>query len=321
LNLYFPKLILIFFRYDLFQKIFNLMTKKLKTQRLPSAFSLIEVSIVVLLIGLIVAGVAQAGRLVAESALTSARTQTKGAPVIQTDDLVLWYETTLEDSFLPSEQDDGLQVSVWYDINPITGKKPMDALSAGAARPTFTTKAINGLPALKFSGAQYLTPPDGSLPYKNSPFTVFIVSKITTGASGTIIGTGPSGTNTWFKYSSAAGAFTIDGGSGGGSLTGIATAQDSFRIISSTYDGTVSSTTANKAYVNGAIQTLAGGTSTIRNSDRTPVTIGADPASTPSANFLNGMIAEIIVFQRALDDSERASIERYLGKKWKIKLS
>jgi hypothetical protein len=36
------------------------------------------------------------------------------------------------------------------------------------------------------------------------------------------------------------------------------------------------------------------------------------------ANFLQGDIAEIIVYQRALSDAERASVERYLSVKWGI---
>jgi Concanavalin A-like lectin/glucanases superfamily len=288
------------------------MTQKHKN----TAFSLIEISIVILLIGLIVAGIAQAGRLIAESTITSARAQTKGSPVIQSEDMVLWLETTMEDSFLPAESEDGVVITKWLDINPISGKKALDATAT--AGPTYTAKALNGLPALNFNGTtNYMTLPDGSLPYKNDPYTIFLVSKITAGATGgVIIGSGLSPNNNWFRYENAAGAFGVNGGTGGGTISGIPTAANSFRVITVSYDGTTSTSTTNKIYVNTVAQTvsvIAG----IRNTSATPVTIGSDTSTT--TGFLNGMIAEIIVYRRALEDSERVAIERYLSKKWKIR--
>ncbi|MFM7620300.1 MAG: prepilin-type N-terminal cleavage/methylation domain-containing protein, partial [Alphaproteobacteria bacterium] len=52
-------------------------TKKIKTQ----AFSLIELSIVILIIGILVAGVTQSSRLVNQFRLTSARNITLSSPL------------------------------------------------------------------------------------------------------------------------------------------------------------------------------------------------------------------------------------------------
>jgi hypothetical protein len=43
---------------------------------------------------------------------------------------------------------------------------------------------------------------------------------------------------------------------------------------------------------------------------------GANPTS-----FFNGMIGEIIVFNRSLNNEDRKEIEKYLGKKWGIKVN
>src|ERR1051325_5743143 len=88
------------------------------SSRIKRAFSLIEIAIVVLVIGLIVAGIAQAGRLITKSTLTSARSTTNSSPVPLVDNLVLWLETTSEESFNASEAKDGLKVSFWKNIAP-----------------------------------------------------------------------------------------------------------------------------------------------------------------------------------------------------------
>ena len=67
-------------------------------KNLKSGFSLIELSIVVLIIGIIIAGITQASRLVRVSKLSSARTLTQSSPVAGISDLVAWWETTLEKS-------------------------------------------------------------------------------------------------------------------------------------------------------------------------------------------------------------------------------
>ena len=35
---------------------------------------------------------------------------------------------------------------------------------------------------------------------------------------------------------------------------------------------------------------------------------------------MNGQIGEIIIYDRALNDNERMDIEKYLAKKWNIKI-
>ncbi|MFM2200772.1 MAG: hypothetical protein RL769_827, partial [Pseudomonadota bacterium] len=65
----------------------------------PKAFSLIELSIVILIIGILVAGVTQSSRLVKRIRLLTAQNITNSSPVPTIKDLALWYESTLERSF------------------------------------------------------------------------------------------------------------------------------------------------------------------------------------------------------------------------------
>ena len=82
------------------------------------AVSLIELSIVVLVIGILIAGVIQGSRMLVDSRLKSARALTRSSPVAGIKDLALWLETTSAESFLSSQAENGTQLTLWNDINP-----------------------------------------------------------------------------------------------------------------------------------------------------------------------------------------------------------
>ncbi len=56
--------------------------------------------------------------LVQKSSLNSARALTKSSPVAGIKDLLLWYETSLAESFTYSQATDGATIKTWYDVNP-----------------------------------------------------------------------------------------------------------------------------------------------------------------------------------------------------------
>ena len=63
------------------------------------AFSLIELAVVILIIGILVAAVTQGGKLVSRAKVTSAKTMTQSSPVSGIDNLSLWLETVTDQSF------------------------------------------------------------------------------------------------------------------------------------------------------------------------------------------------------------------------------
>ena len=81
------------------------------------AFSLIELSIVILIIGILVAGVTQSSRLIRQMQLSSARALTLSSPVLSIPNLVSWYEPTQEKSFDEVETSENSLVSKWYDLS------------------------------------------------------------------------------------------------------------------------------------------------------------------------------------------------------------
>jgi prepilin-type N-terminal cleavage/methylation domain-containing protein len=61
-----------------------------------SGFSLIELSIVILIIGILIAGVTQGSRLVKQSKVKTAKTLTQSSDAIGINDMVLWLDATNE---------------------------------------------------------------------------------------------------------------------------------------------------------------------------------------------------------------------------------
>lgn len=146
------------------------------------AFTLIEISIVILIIGILIAGVVTAQKLVTKSRLASARALTQSSPVASIKDLALWLETTSSKSFNNFDSlEDASAIATWRDINPNT-VTPSDATQSNSTyQPLFYNEAINGLPALKFdgtddeidSGAPFFK---SGFPYINNNFAVFVVA-------------------------------------------------------------------------------------------------------------------------------------------------
>lgn len=87
------------------------------------AFSLIELSIVILIIGILIAGVTQGSRLVGAMRLASAKALTQSSPIASMRNLHSWYEATSEGSFLEAETEDSTALTIWKDIGPNTINK------------------------------------------------------------------------------------------------------------------------------------------------------------------------------------------------------
>ncbi len=111
------------------------------------AFSLIELSIVILVIGVLIAGVIQGANMVKKSQLQTARNLTTSSPVSGVKDLMLWYETSLESSFKTTEAADNTQISVWYDNNKQSMAKNNATQATSTNQPKFIENVFEGIPA------------------------------------------------------------------------------------------------------------------------------------------------------------------------------
>ena len=130
-----------------------------KTDKL--AFSLIELSIVILVIGILVAGVTQGTRIMTQSRLSAAKALTTSSPVTLMKGLSLWLESTNENNFPTGQAVDGANITGWNDSNPQTIEKNNFSRGTSNANIAYEASGINNLPSLKFNGttglANFLT--------------------------------------------------------------------------------------------------------------------------------------------------------------------
>jgi prepilin-type N-terminal cleavage/methylation domain-containing protein len=132
------------------------MNKKLKL-----GFSLIELSIVILVVGILVIGITQGSRIMREAKLKSARALTTSSPINSIPDLAIWLDATSAKSF--DDSTNNVNIQNWYNIDPrdTNGKKATQATAGN--RPTYIDKAINGLPSIRFvrANSKYMSVADG----------------------------------------------------------------------------------------------------------------------------------------------------------------
>lgn len=288
-------------------------TKKIK------AFSLVELSIVIVIVGILIAGISNGSDIVAKTRLNGARSLTQSSPTASTAGLVAWYETTLEKSFLKSEAKNNSSISTWYDIGTQATTVNNATQTSSANKPLYISKAYNSLPMARFDGGDYFSLPDGTVPYGDRSYTVFVVSKTSSNCNCGFLGSGTYGTTNYanaFRYFQYGSSTTLtsmknywwsnDLNSTSGSIK-----LNSFYIFTFKYDNTVAKT----FYINGTQNSYLAGTG--RKSSISNNTIGV----TNSSEYMIGDIGEIIIFERSLKDEERKLIEQYLSKKWGIKLS
>jgi prepilin-type N-terminal cleavage/methylation domain-containing protein len=284
----------------------------------PRGFSLIELSIVILIIGIIVAGIIGGKKLISLSNLTKARQLTNSSPVNTIEDLVFWIESTSKASFTTGAAIDGTTITQWNDINSqLTNKKSLTQVFGSG--PTYRDNLINGLPGLAFDGGSSQVLYGSSLTSSdimtNGQFTIFMVGKFNSTKSGGGVMFGfvePTTTipKLDLEYNTI-GATIYYGNNVPNYVTGTKSITNNF-ILSGTKDsGTL------YLYINGALDNSVAIAPTSAYS--APITIGG--FTTAGALSSNINVGEIIIFSRNLSDFERQQIEQYLSKKWGIKLT
>jgi len=141
------------------------------------AFSLVEISVVILIIGILITGISSGIDLYSDFRIANARNLTASSRVGRISDLALWVEATSEKSFSKSEAKDGKVVNAWFDIGIQSIDKPI--LSASGNKAVFKEKVLNSLPALYFNGSGWFEVQYLSSVNLNNKKTYFVVLQTT----------------------------------------------------------------------------------------------------------------------------------------------
>lgn len=300
------------------------------------AFSLIELSIVILIIGILIAGITSGSRLVNASKLQTAQTITQSSPVASIRGLVLWLETSMDDSFRTGENVDDTSITQWNDRNPQSVYKFFARPAAASTDIRFRsadTAGINSLPSLLFSGnntanafltlsttAQGTAIAPTAITTPNNNFTFFVVSKTNTtnvsgaGVSRAVFYNGTAGTNGYGYVISNATRNMLFGDGSAADNNFAGTIGTSAAVISGTYAGGTGG--AISTFVNG----VSSGTDTTSTSANPTTGLYVGARSSSDTSPWKGYISEIILFDSVLKASDRQSVEQYLGKKYNIKI-
>lgn len=312
------------------------------------AFSLVELSIVILIIGILIAGITQSSRLVSQAKISNAKTLTNSSPVPSVKNLVLWVETTLDESFKDTQASDGSKVDAWYDLNPQALTKAPFAQGTAANQPTYrldssnVARNINGLPVLSFAE----TPVQSFMTSANfanlstGQSTMFLVlrlpstlaaqtvlSKRSNDGADTNIAFNTIATNTsgWQFCDSAATTATADCTTAYSGTLATNVAASQYYVLSTTYAagqaldttlGVIQTTKGFYLFQDGKNQFSAATTSNSQESTTNALYVGATKTAAGQTGYFGGAIGEIIIYDRVLKQEERRSIETYLGKKW-----
>ena len=300
------------------------------------AFSLIELSIVILIIGILVAGVTSSSRLIRAMKLISAKQLTQSSPVLTIPDLLAWFEPTKEGIFGSgsagtytqlANPDDGQRIATWKDGNPrlTAGSEILATQATIANQPLYVENGMNGLPTLNFVDDDFLQYDDnigGSI-----GATLFIVFK-------------PHDYLTFRQTFMGGGINFSNSNDGNKCLTLI-------HVNNTTWYGgwgstntvssfnTTSPSICRFVYRSGSFQTFTNGVGDtpqnigsaqplsrvdINPPNYTKDTIGSNGRAVDYQWNYHGYIGELIIYGRGLKNDESIDVEKYLAKKWGVKL-
>jgi len=292
------------------------------TKKLSKAFSLIELSIMILIIGVLIAAAGQGLDLLRDARVAAAQMLTQSSRVGSLKNLILWLETTNSASIANSEMVDGGTVSTWYDNNPQMRDKNNATQATNADRPTYLSNCVNSLPCLKFDGLTDFLDTTQNMNITTKEVSIFVVANATNIPSSTdsnmpsLVATRHLTGGNWsvgdfgLKLSYTF-IYQMWGGYEARSMAIFPNQNYIFEVVD---NGTVANT-----YINGSLGPIPAPVNSVIKTINLLEIGAAFYDDFPRGRYFGGSMSEVIVFDRALSVKERVAVESYLSKKWGIK--
>lgn len=286
------------------------MTRK---QNSLQAFSLLELSLVMIIISLLTIGVMKGASMIRSSAINNARLITVKSEVQKLNGLIAWYEGSMSESVSYNISSNVKQLVFWQDISPDSLKLMRNKLTPlSISSSIYHTDFIKtNIQAVGFDGTKSLKL-DNLSQGSSSKSTIFLVFQPAYAPSSNVqilfddSKSGSAGNSIGIKQDKV----SLNGvDSATSQISNIFTASKGY-ILSAYFNGSNS-----RAYINSLTGKIGGLDISLSSSSLSGIMVGADRAG---ANAFSGQIAEAIVFNRILSDQERMAVLDYLSTKYSI---
>lgn len=326
---------------------------KFKTKK---AFSLVEISIVVLIIGLLIAGISKASDMVQDSQLKAGRSLTRASKAGRIPGLLLWLETSTTESLKDNERFSGTAISTWSDISPPNVPKLIFRQSGNSS--TNAIKYNEGtsstsLPYIDFASSSdymYAYEPSktaasssnlysvmSTQAFPSSDITIFVVARPaesfsvftlcpTTSGSGIVTtqNCSASGAHLTLAFGAASSNLIKLEYGGATGTAGVLASKTGYKTTEGPFIYSVVSQIGKaKIFTNGGDSSAS-----VTAAAGPPIVVGTNPTAFTSYSGSYkvggggpGNLYELIVYSSLLSDSDRQKVEDYLAAKYKIKLA
>ena len=273
------------------------------------AFSLVELSVSLVVIAILLTLVAGGANLIMSAKLSSARSLTARSPVPKIAGLIAWYETSRRESFKTSEAVDDGQISAWYDVGPGSITKKYNTLTRTASSAViYQQSGINKLPSISFNGTGRISISSFYQGTSTQNTIFFVSTPYSLNNAPTPIDSGTGSTATAISYLNS--GIRIYAGNVADFMTSGCCSTNSSYIVAAYLNKTSS-----KAYINDANTMFGGAVGSSGNFVMEGLTIGTDRVG--SYPF-TGLVSEVIIYNRPLETQERKDVMNYLSQKYGI---
>lgn len=305
------------------------MSKRNNNYRKKRGFSLLELSIVVVVVSVFIAAIASSSSIMNKAGELFSSAITTNSTVTSIEKLELWYESTTRESFDENEYEIGGGINSWYDKSPSVIK--INASAVENVTPPTLVKGADQKTLMQFARQGYFVI-DGSF-FDNTDYAVFVVAATQNSASCDSTLNINNCPNNFFigEYSTAtsdnnkkialgfnnSGAIVFSRGGEKKNTSNNKSYFDDNGRVNEFYKPSISPLKifsfihsqhrGNKIYENGLLVSQDEDTSSLHSIGN--IGIGK--------NF-NGRLGEIIIYSKELSKHQRHKIENYLATKWNI---